>query len=97
MALSNLLVAIKAKDTSAILAAVIALLNVVFTPQPVQAVAGDGDCAAVVAEIESCCKEGLTVASPGTVGKFGDGTILKLILQLLPLILPLIIEPKPAA
>jgi hypothetical protein len=97
MALSNLLVAIKAKDTQAILGAVIALLNVMFTPQLVQAAAGDGDCSSLVSEIESCCKEGLTVASPGTVGKLGDGAILKLILQLLPLILPLILEPKPAA
>lgn len=94
LALKNLLAAIKLGDTQAILAALIALLSIAFGPTPVQATAEGGDSKTLADEIVSECKSQLTVSSTD-VGKIGDGKILKFIISILPLLLPLFVQPNP--
>lgn len=89
--LLELLAAVKVGDMRKIWAALKPLLDVVFGGATMAPSVGDDaeKAKAACEDIEAECQSKLSVAAAdgGPVGKIGDGTILKIVLQILPLIL----------
>lgn len=107
--LLNLFAALKSGDIQAIWSALRAICDVVFGPQAMQS-SGEqvygcskDELKKCVEDITSRCNYELGKIAPrgdaseiAAFGKIGDGTIFKLILQLLPVILALFDKPAPS-